>query len=777
MHPGLRRIPLWLLPLALMAVASWGRAATCVPQSAAITFQSDDVFSFWLNGNLVVNGVDAGANPTTVAIPLADFSAPGTSNVFAVEDANSNCCQVGVDWLITVECADGSQSYITDADTTFNMYDSVSGAASADPPVEGGLQWYQPGYPDTTSLFNQTPVDVTSGWWYTPITDPETGGPLPVLSHSADGSQAGNADASSEILYFRSSATLVEQPTPVPPVWTLSAAAAPGACGVQQGVPFNITVTVCNAGGLVLNPTTVTVQLDPALSFDGPYTDSNPPFITTAGQDVTILFPAFPASSCVDVAFTAVDYSIQPSRYCTDTSTTAAVYYNGATVTAAPTLALVLNCCGTPTASPTFTATPTATPTGTATATSTVTPTLTPTPSATPTASWTPTFTDSPTSTATATATPSATATPTSTATPTFSDSPTATPTYSFTATPTITPTFSDSPTVTDTPTVTPTPWPVPDRLVVAVYDSSGELVDTLFSGDAEYDAGAGFGLSESAILEGAAGPSGTLTLSVSGYLALPGYPDTLTWSALNANGQPVGPGVYTIELRYSNTFGQVTALDGSVEVLAGSVQNTLSIYSSSGELVRALPLPLTQTAGDGFTALSLPKDSYAPLYPPGSLKASNPFVLDLTDNTGAGPFTVDWYGDGSQGRPLSGGVYTAQLVYGAPVGGTQKVVNLPFTVIAAGSSALSGVVAGPNPALRGQDLRIEYSAPSGAAVLGFLYDLAGQRVAQASSSAPAPLVFPTGRLSSGVYIVVVELAPQTGGATDRALVKVALVR
>ncbi|MGH7442867.1 MAG: hypothetical protein ACREKE_09370, partial [bacterium] len=194
----------------LSGYAALAYSGTCTPSGASITFQSDDVFSFWLNGIQIVNGVEAGAIPTSVDIPIADFEPAGQSNSFAAEVVNNSCCQVGADWLITVQCSDGSQSYITDADSTFTMYDDQTGGNP--PPEESGLAWYQPAYSDPT-LFNQTPVDAAlSGWWYTPVTNPENGDPLPVLSHSTTGTQAANGDV--ETLYFVSDAPLVEQPTP-----------------------------------------------------------------------------------------------------------------------------------------------------------------------------------------------------------------------------------------------------------------------------------------------------------------------------------------------------------------------------------------------------------------------------------------------------------------------------------------------------------------------------------------------------------------------------------
>jgi hypothetical protein len=140
-----------LLAMGVLAYAFSGAsplavAGTCAPASATVEFQSDDVFYFYLNGHVEVSGVEAGPNPTVVSIPIADFSAPGSPNYIAVADANNTATFVGVDWLITIQCADGSVSFITDADSTFQMYDDLSPTASAviggsppnPPPAESG---------------------------------------------------------------------------------------------------------------------------------------------------------------------------------------------------------------------------------------------------------------------------------------------------------------------------------------------------------------------------------------------------------------------------------------------------------------------------------------------------------------------------------------------------------------------------------------------------------------------------------------------------------------
>ncbi|HTB23273.1 MAG TPA: hypothetical protein VK914_11290 [bacterium] len=254
------------------------RAGTCTPQSATITYQADDYFVFYLNGNEVVNGTafDQGNPPAVVSIPIGYFAAPGASNYFAVEDKNSEAFQLGCDWLISITCSDGSMSYITDADSSYTMYDDTTGSS---PPLTDGLyNWYQPQWVDTGNQFNQTPVDVAdpTTFWFNPhtLTNPATGAALPILSHSASGDQydypASSTVGTDEDLYFRESVDLVEQPSPTaspsptptgtpyppgcgPPVFQGGATLLDGQPGNSAGAKtYNYTVPSTTSDALVL---------------------------------------------------------------------------------------------------------------------------------------------------------------------------------------------------------------------------------------------------------------------------------------------------------------------------------------------------------------------------------------------------------------------------------------------------------------------------------------------------------------------------------------------
>jgi hypothetical protein len=245
---------------------------TCTPVSASITYEADDYFDFYINGNMVVNGTvfDAGAPPVTVSIPLTDFAAPGSPNYFAAEVVNSVANLIGAGWVITITCADGSMSYITDTDNTFTMYDDVNG--SAPPPAA----WVNPTWVDSGNLFNQAPIQAPPlGWFSPPLTHPITGAPLPILSHSASGTQS----SLTEKLYFRESVILPEitptvTPTPYPtvcgatPAFVQSSVVAGGCAG--NGNPTSFTYTIpANGGQILLAQVESTVPVLSGVSWNG----------------------------------------------------------------------------------------------------------------------------------------------------------------------------------------------------------------------------------------------------------------------------------------------------------------------------------------------------------------------------------------------------------------------------------------------------------------------------------------------------------------------------
>lgn len=223
-----------------------GLWAACAPTSATLTFAADDYLYFYINGNAVVapSGFDPGNPPVSVSVPVGYFNAPGVPNYFAAAIRNSAANLVGGNWVLSIQCAGGSMSYITNEDNTFTMYDDING--SAPPPAN----WFDPAFTDPGSLFTATPVLAPAISWFNPkLTHPLTGVVLQMLSHSVSGTQFSD----NEVLYFRQTIVLpVYSPTPSPSPsasFTASPTPYPPGCGLPVFEDARLIASGCLSPG------------------------------------------------------------------------------------------------------------------------------------------------------------------------------------------------------------------------------------------------------------------------------------------------------------------------------------------------------------------------------------------------------------------------------------------------------------------------------------------------------------------------------------------------
>jgi flagellar hook assembly protein FlgD len=455
----------------------------------------------------------------------------------------------------------------------------------------------------------------------------------------------------------------------------------------------------------------------------------------------------------------------------TPSSTSTVTLTSTPTSTATPSLTDTLTPTGTLTATPSATPTTqysptstvtvsdtaTATPTATQTQTLSDTPTATGTATATPTATQTQTLSDTPTVSDTATATPTATQTQTLSDTPTVTVTPTATPSSSATptatASATVTWTRTASPTVTVTgtwthsPTITPTPIPVPEHLVVALYNSAGERVRLL------YDGGAGAVPTDVSLLGGAV-VSGSSSVFLQLNTQLPTGGTGLSWNGTNDNGQAVGGGTYYFKVQFSDPFGGVTSFIQPVQAVAAPTQQ-LAVFNSAGEKVWSAGLAGLGTA----TQLTLGSSVLLEGYDPVTGKADQPLQIQVKDGAGTA-LNLAWDGRNAQGVPVGGGAYTVQII-GTQVGAGALVAS-KGVIVMQGPRALPSqpLQVGPQPWTGDQPLKIRYQAWPGCVAQARLYDLAGEAVAQGAPDATGGglILMPAGKLASGIYLVEIRL-------------------
>gem|GEM_PF-6854747 len=718
--------PSWLLGsfclFALLGLCAPAHAASyCQPVSAMITFQADDNFLFYLNGHLVVanyvpNGSSAEANPVTATIPVADFAAPGQANYFAVENQNSTCCYLGSDWLITIQCAGGDSSFITNADTTFMMYDDQTGA---NPPASvGGYQWYQPGY-SNPALFNATPVQ-TYQFWFTGITNPLTGLPLPILSHSVSGGEYGSSTGAgdTEALYFVESVVL--------PQYSPTSTSTPSATATPTDTKTP-TSTATRTGTATATPTcTVTATATMTRS---------------ATRTVTATDTA--TSTQTATATQSATRTVTPTGTPTDTQTVTATDTPSLTVT--PTDTPTDTQTATATDTSTRTGTPTVTVTDTQTVTASDTPTCTVTPTDTPTDTRTVTFTSTDTRTLTSTGTATSTRTVTSTSTCTASPSCTVTITQTSTA--------SDTPTRTLTPTASATETPLPPgiySLGIKVYNSAGEVVAVLAAGLSVPFYPSGVAVQAGGAFIPDLGQVGTITLQ--------GLSMSLAWDGTNSGGQFVASGAYTINVIIIDQYGRATTLSAVEEVLRQPVGYLVQIDNSAGELVREWDLR------DGNWRMALQGN--------GTVDQGGIALMALPNGQ-----QLVWDGTSALGQPVSQGIYILKVE--RDDGSGQTVSTRQIMLLRRGALALHKPYAAPNPVPASASavaLFLGGANPPGS-VRAELYSLSGGLVAHGVLEASgSELSLPLGHSAAGIYIASVEWV--SGQAVlERHLLKVAVLR
>lgn len=747
-----------------------GPATGCVPVSASISFQADDNFNFYLNGHLivsstVVSGSAAEAIPVTATIAVADFSPAGQANYFALENQNSTCCYVGSDWVITILCADGDSSFITNADSTFVMYDDGTGANP--PPALGGFQWYQPGYSDP-ALFNQTPVQ-TYQFWYTGMTNPKTGAPLPVLSHSLTGHEATGGDF--EALYFIESVILDE----LSPTFTVTSTATDTRTSTRTPTPTD-TPTATPTATVTVTPTVTPSSTETATPSASPTaTDTETPTPTATPTDSKTVTATDTATSTATPTATptptrtatkTATLSDTPTATTTVTSTYSDTATSTATVTVTSTFSDTATPTASPTATPTSTSTPTATPTDTVTATGTATPTATPTDTVTATGTSTPTATPTDTVTVTGTATPtntvtdSVTSTPTATPTCTGTPTSTSTPIYSATPTPSRTPTPSATPsatvtlTRTATPTATASATPSPHFYAsIKVFNAAGEVVATLATLAPLYVAPSGLTVLGSGTIDPDLG--GTAVLSV------PGSPWQVPWDGTNANGQLVSGGLYTAQMTVTDQWGAVQSWSAAIQVLRTPLGVEIAIFNSAGERVKWLASVANPT--DALFTLSS-----------GTLVSGQSVQMKLGNGRSA-----TWNGTNDQGLPVQGGIYLVQALQWS-LGSRAEVLEVKSLQVLESPSAsvLASLQLAPQPCVSLGRLELRWTVAPNASLQAELRTVDGglvwQGVWDAGLGRASLNLSPLG-VAPGIYLLSVKLTG-AGREPECRTVKVAFI-
>jgi hypothetical protein len=151
--------------------------------------------------------------------------------------------------------------------------------------------------------------------------------------------------------------------------------------------------------------------------------------------------------------------------------------------------------------------------------------------------------------------------------------------------------------------------------------------------------------------------------------------------------------------------------------------------------------------------------------------------TLAVKDSSATGGDLWNWDGRNAQGQAVSSGVYTMVLTRSIAGQSTQVEVK-SFTVIKAPVTSTVGglVVPAQDPVGAGQPVSLRFEAAPGCLATAELFDVAGERVAQASADgASGWLSFGAHPLAGGSYLALFRL--QQGGLWRRqVIIKIAVI-
>ncbi|MCE5301372.1 MAG: DUF11 domain-containing protein [Spirochaetia bacterium] len=335
-------------------------SATCTPVSAQLCAAVDDWAQIYINGNLVTNaslptfpGVGGVGNdgfhycdigngsctPPCISLSAAQLAwLQATGNVISVRTLNTGYNELWTSYSLDITCAGGGHSYVSSADVAnIKMYYDGS-CPDGNIPQYGGRNWYDPLYNWAASGLSWGAPFYEDGQKYGKrIMDPQTGSLLPALSYTND---SNTSDNDCKEIFTRQGFDLPEEPTPVPPAFTISKSASPNT-NIGQTPPSTVTFTlhICNTGGGTFgNPVTITDSWSDTGDYwqylgPGDYTDTMLGLIDYTeinSKTAQITFAnGFPANSCYDYVFrtTIWDQNNNPPTYCKIWHNTASLAY------------------------------------------------------------------------------------------------------------------------------------------------------------------------------------------------------------------------------------------------------------------------------------------------------------------------------------------------------------------------------------------------------------------------------------------------------------------
>jgi flagellar hook assembly protein FlgD len=242
-------------------------------------------------------------------------------------------------------------------------------------------------------------------------------------------------------------------------------------------------------------------------------------------------------------------------------------------------------------------------------------------------------------------------------------------------------------------------------------------------------------------------------------------------WDGTNDNGLDISQGVYYIKVVVTDEFGHANTTVKEVQLIRSEKFVRVSIYNAAGELVRRI------------------EQSYVPGAQV-SLEVEDVFHVSGGNNAttiklGAAG-TMKWDGKNSLGALVGSGIYEVSLEVKESTGLTMFSTKTITVLNESPGVIMSDVKFCPNPAYAYQDdgslILIAWTGAATGKITIRIYNTAGELAARIESRIEKffvdwDMTSPGGgRLAPDFYVAVVE-AESTAGVTQKAVVKLAIIR
>ncbi len=298
-------------------------------------------------------------------------------------------------------------------------------------------------------------------------------------------------------------------------------------------------------------------------------------------------------------------------------------------------------------------------------------------------------------------------------------------------------------------------------KVEVAVYNEAGELVKDIWVQELSQEV-------KSFTLTGA-----TITSLEGKTYVMVGGVVIASWDGTNQSGTPVSNGTYYVNVTSTDPSGVVTNVSQTVTVSRSIAQVVVDVYNEAGEVVKHLYSYADDPGNVSLGEVALSTGMIAPRVGTPTPGGDNSVTITFNGTS------VVWDGTSDNGSIVTNGVYEISVNWTNGSGG-EEVVSKSVIVQRGNSPVTNGnVYAAPN-ILKGTDTtKVKVESTTDMTLTASVYDVAGELVKKPVTGTPGTneVDLNLSGLSSGLYIVVVNLNDLNGTFVQKQTTKVLIQR